>query len=430
LLLLKNNNYESLSNITPGVKKYKLVIRLNHITKGVGKMNNDIFKVFQSKSITSTSLNLSRDESISYGNEFERNSLLNLDLDNKFDFIQDKYGIISSDLNIFNLDNNASFSVQDHNFLNNKRNREISDIENDNFVGDKKEEIKTIKTKMENKEDKFFIEKFGYNGNNTDDKELIIEIKEEEEKSKNKENDNEIKLLRENGKKRMFKIEKVRKEDREKNTQYGRKKQEDKDKGKNGDHNRDSEDNKMRKIKSFFGKNLYIFLRDSFSDKKGFLKLEISINKNLKKDFNEDLFNMKIKDIYFNYQISDKYVHYDRDINKKLIDKIYKEQKETAVIKILNLTYIEAFDIFRRKIMGKDIKPELKSKINGTGFLDNKKFKDFDCFIGKIRQEEKKNSNGDIEEYINDIKRLCIHFEDWFGQKIGRNRKDNAEKRD
>ena len=105
MLLLKNNNYESLSNITPGVKKYKLVIRLNHITKGVGKMNNDIFKVFQSKSITSTSLNLSRDESISYGNEFERNSLLNFDLDNKIDFIQDKYGIISlSDLNIFNLD--------------------------------------------------------------------------------------------------------------------------------------------------------------------------------------------------------------------------------------------------------------------------------------------------------------------------------------
>ena len=68
-------------------------------------MNNDIFKVFQSKSITSTSLNLSRDESISYGNEFERNSLLNPDLDSKFDFMQDKYGIISSDLNIFNLDN-------------------------------------------------------------------------------------------------------------------------------------------------------------------------------------------------------------------------------------------------------------------------------------------------------------------------------------
>lgn len=388
-------------------------------------MNNDFFKPFQSKSITSTSWNLSRDESESYGNEVEINSLLNYDLESKSDLMQSHLGINSINLlNIFNQDYNASFSVQDYYFLNNKRNREISDIENDSIERDKKEEIKTIKNKMENKEDKFSFEKFGCNGNNSQDKELIIEIREEKENSKNR----EIKNLKENDTKRMFKIEKVRKEDKEKITQYGRKKQEDKDRGKNGDHNRDSEDNKMRKIKSFFGKNLYIFIRDSFRDKKEFLKLEIKINKNLKKDFNEKLFKKKIKDIYLEYDISDKYVHYDKDINQKLINKIYKEQTETAVIKILNLTYIEAFDIFRRKIIGKDIDPELKNKINGTGFLDNKKFKDFECFIGKIREEEKKNSNGDIEEYINDIKRLCIHFEDWFEKKVGRTRKDNAEK--
>ena len=388
-------------------------------------MNNDFFKPFQSKSITSTSWNLSRDESESYGNEVEINSLLNYDLESKSDLMQSHLGINSINLlNIFNQDYNASFSVQDYYFLNNKRNREINDIENDSIERDKKEEIKTIKNKMENKEDKFSFEKFGCNGNNSQDKELIIEIREEKENSKNR----EIKNLKENDTKRMFKIEKVRKEDKEKITQYGRKKQEDKDRGKNGDHNRDSEDNKMRKIKSFFGKNLYIFIRDSFRDKKEFLKLEIKINKNLKKDFNEKLFKKKIKDIYLEYDISDKYVHYDKDINQKLINKIYKEQTETAVIKILNLTYIEAFDIFRRKIIGKDIDPELKNKINGTGFLDNKKFKDFECFIGKIREEEKKNSNGDIEEYINDIKRLCIHFEDWFEKKVGRTRKDNAEK--
>jgi len=390
-------------------------------------MNNDFFKPFQSKSITSTSWNLSRDESESYGNEVEINSLLNYDLESKSDLMQSHLGINSINLlNIFNQDYNASFSVQDYYFLNNKRNREISDIENDSIERDKKEEIKTIKNKMENKEDKFSFEKFGCNGNNSQDKELIIEIREEKENSKNR----EIKNLKENVTKRMFKIEKVRKEDKEKITQYGRKKQEDKDRGKNGDHNRDSEDNKMRKIKSFFGKNLYIFIRDSLRDKKEFLKLEIKINKNLKKDFNEKLFKKKIKDIYLEYDISNKYVHYDKDINQKLIKKIYQEQTETAVIKILDLTYIEAFDIFRRKIIGKDIDPELKSKINGTGFLDNKKFKDFECFIGKIREEEKKNSNGDIEEYINDIKRLCIHFEDWFEKKVGRTRKDNAEKMD
>ena len=390
-------------------------------------MNNDFFKPFQSNSIISTNWNLSRDESESYGNEVEMNSLLNYDLESKNDLMQSHLGNNSiSLLNVFNLDYNASFSVQDCYFLNNKRNREISDIENDSIERDKKEEIKTIKNKMENKEDKFSVVKFGCNGNNAEDKELIIEIKDEKENSKNR----EIKILKENDIKRMFKIEKVRKEDKEKITQYGRKKQEDKDKGKNGDHNRDSEDNKMRKIKSFFGKNLYIFIRDSFRDKKEFLKLEININKNLKKDFNEKLFKKKIKDIYMEYDISGKYVHYDKDINQKLIEKIYKEQTETAVIKILNLTYIEAFNIFRRKIIEKDIVSELKNKINGTGFLDNKKFKDFDCFIGKIREEEKKNSNGDIEEYINDIKRLCIHFEDWFEKKIGRTRKDNAEKTD
>ena len=389
-------------------------------------MNNDFFKPFQSKSITSTSWNLSRDESESYGNEVEINSLLNYDLESKSDLMQSHLGINSINLlNIFQ-DYNASFSVQDYYFLNNKRNREISDIENDSIERDKKEEIKTIKNKMENKEDKFSFEKFGCNGNNSQDKELIIEIREEKENSKNR----EIKNLKENDTKRMFKIEKVRKEDKEKITQYGRKKQEDKDRGKNGDHNRDSEDNKMRKIKSFFGKNLYIFIRDSLRDKKEFLKLEIKINKNLKKDFNEKLFKKKIKDIYLEYDISNKYVHYDKDINQKLIKTNYQEQTETAVIKILDLTYIEAFDIFRRKIIGKDIDPELKSKINGTGFLDNKKFKDFECFIGKIREEEKKNSNGDIEEYINDIKRLCIHFEDWFEKKVGRTRKDNAEKMD
>ena len=134
---------------------------------------------------------------------------------------------------------------------------------------------------------------------------------------------------------------------------------------------------------------------------------------------------MKLKDIYSNYGISKKYSKSNKDINKKLINKIYKENKEKDIIKILNLTYIEAFNIFRRRI--KDIKPELKNKINKTDFLDNKKFKDFDDFLKKIREEEEDNNIGDIEEYINDTKRLCLQFEEWFKQKIGRNRTNNIK---
>ena len=400
----------------------------------------DIINTFKSKSFFSTSLNLSREECESYGNDVDRYSLVkDDDVDSKFGFFQDNYGITNlTDINIFDLDKNAFFSFQEENYnemklLNKKRDRENTVVGKDNDFIDNKGEIKPIKFKIDNKEEKFSYKNFGYNGNKIEEKEVVIEIREEGENSKSNQegNDREMEKLKENEKKRMFKIEKVRKEDKEKNTQYGRKKQEDKDKGKNGDHNRDSEDNKMRKIKSYFGKNLYIFIRDSFKDKYEFLKLEIAINKNLKKDYNEKLFKMKIKDIYLNFKISDKYVHYAEDINQKLIKKIYEEKKEKAVIKILDLTYIEAFDIFRRKIMGKDINPELKNKINGTGFLDTKKFKDFDCFIEKIREEEKKNSNnGDIEEYINDIKRLCIEFEEWFGNKIGRTRKDIVEKKE
>jgi hypothetical protein len=404
-------------------------------------MDIDIFNTFKSKSFFSTSLYLSGEEfeSKSYGNDVERYSLAkdDDDVDSKFDFLQDNFGVTSlNDINIFDLDKNAFFSLKEENykemyFLNSKRDRENIAIEKDNNVKIKKGEINPIENKIDNKEEQFSYENYGCNGNKIENKKKVIEKKEEGESQKNKKqelNDREMKNLKENEKKKMFKIEKVKKEDKEKNTQYGRKKQEDKDKGKNGDHNRDSEDNKMRKIKSFFGKHLYIFIRESFKDKYEFLKLEISINKNLKKNFNENLFKMKIKDIYFNFKISEKYVHFSEDINKKLINKIYEEQKETAVIKILNLTYIEAFDIFRRKIMGKDISPELKNKIKGTDFLDTNRFKDFDCLIEKIREEEKKNSNGDIEEYINDIKRLCIHFEGWFGQKIGRTRKDTADK--
>ena len=304
-----------------------------------------------------------------------------------------------------------------------KRIRENNTQEKDEILEDKKGKIKCIK----NIEDKLFsLEKFEKNEN----KIYIYEIKEEKEgesSGNNKKNDIGTKKYK---KKKIFEILKIRREEKKKNTQFGRIKKEEKDKGNNGNHNRDSEDNKMRKIKSYFGKSLYIFIRDNFIENNEFLKLEISINKNLNKKFNEDLFNMTLKDIYFNYEISNKYVHFDKDTNKKLINKIYEEQKEIVVIKILNLTYIEAFDIFRRKIKKeKDLNPELKNKINGTDILDNKKFKDFDCFIEKIREEEKNNKNGDIEEYINDIKRLCLNFEEWFGQKIGRNRQNNKKKK-
>ena len=322
---------------------------------------------------------------------------------------------IQYDLNDpFNIDSDEDFSdfsdKMNFSLLNRKRQNENNNLEKYNLSENKQGEIN-----FENKED--FLSSLKNFENNRN-------IEEEGESSENnKENDNDERKQKEDEKKIVFKISKTNREEEKKFTKMGRKKQIDKDQGKNGLHTREDKDNKIRKIKSYFGKDIYNFINKSFNDKsKEFMKLEININKNLKKDFNEDLFKKKLKDIYSENEISNKYVHYEKDINKKLIDKIYEEQKETAVIKILNLTYIEAFDIFRRKIKEeKDISPELKNKIDGTDFLDTKKFKDFDCFIEKIREEEK-NKNDDIEEYINDIKSLCLNFEEWFRNKIGRNR--------
>ena len=80
-------------------------------------MDIDIINTFKSKSFFSTSLNLSREEfdSKSYGNDIERYSLVkDDDVDSKFDFLQDNLGITSfNDINIFDLDKNAFFSLKE-----------------------------------------------------------------------------------------------------------------------------------------------------------------------------------------------------------------------------------------------------------------------------------------------------------------------------
>jgi len=305
------------------------------------------------------------------------------------------------------------------NFLNLKTYR--GNEETESFNIDEYEKVE--KHLIDNKEDILSFQKFENNENIKEDKEENNnKEKEKIESSENKEN---VKF-KEEEKKIVFKISKTVREQKNKSIQYGRKKQKEKDQGNNGLHTRDSEDNKIRKIKSYFGKGIYFFIKRSFKKKKyKFLKLEISINRRLEKKFNEELFKMKLKDIYFKYKISKKYKKFPTDTNQKSIKKIYEEQEETEIIKILDLTYLEAFNIFRRKI--KDIEPELKSKIDGTDILDNKKFKDFDYFIKKLRKEEK-NNNGDIEEYINDIKHLCLYFEEWFGKKVGRINYKKAKK--
>jgi hypothetical protein len=217
---------------------------------------------------------------------------------------------------------------------------------------------------------------------------------------------------------------------KEKTSLQGRKKKEEKDKG---NHTKFSEDNMMRKIKSYFLNFCHNLLNESISDKNmQFLKLNSLINKNLKKEFNLNLLNTKIKDLYQFSKISSKYRKQAKefsDKNKYIIEKINEDNVEIQTIKILDLTYKELFNIFRRQIL--DINLDLKMKIKDITLLDNQKYKNINLFFDEIfRQEINKNETKEnIEIYINNIKDLCMNYESWFLSKKGRNRtikcKDN-----
>ena len=182
-------------------------------------------------------------------------------------------------------------------------------------------------------------------------------------------------------------------------------------------HNKISEDNIINKIKAYFINTFIRLLIKMYS-----LNKNIDLKKlptkgfisDLSKQNNERLFNMKIKDILCEQSISTKYSTFDRFENKKIIDRIYKENKETNVIKILELTFDELFIVFRRKLKDpEDMEKleEIKAKIEGLDLLEeNNKCKDVEDLI---KEQEKDNG----KEYIEEIKRLCLGYIKWFNDK-------------
>ena len=180
-----------------------------------------------------------------------------------------------------------------------------------------------------------------------------------------------------------------------KKTNRGRKRKDEKDLD-DSRHGKDSEDNIMRKIKTHLVDQIVILLNKSLNDKeKKFLKIDKTINENLKRDYNMQLMEKTIKTIFTETKISSKYKKND-DIyyNKKLIQKIFDEKTEYNTINLLQKKFIEMLRFIREN--------------NLKEFLDS------------IQKKESKNPNN--QEYINSIKGLFFRYEDWFSDKKGRNR--------
>ena len=167
-----------------------------------------------------------------------------------------------------------------------------------------------------------------------------------------------------------------------------------------GNHTKHTADNIIRKIKCHFFNHIHNSLNKNLVDKKQvFYKLDNFINENLKKDYNLKLMKMTIKDIFLTSNISSKYKKKGNDINKKLIEKIYSNNKETEIIKILNKTYIETYN----------------------DLINN----DLDNFCNVIVKKDEKNGLSKTEaiDYLQNIKHLCLNYESWFLDKKGRREK-------
>ena len=199
----------------------------------------------------------------------------------------------------------------------------------------------------------------------------------------------------------------------------GRKKKNDTKKGK---HNKNSGDNIINKIKGWFFNFIRDYIKKHSNDNKIVLKkLPRNFIADLTKQSNEILWTMKISDILMNQEISTKYSTLDRYENRKIIAKIYSEKEEINVIKILELTFEELFIIFRRKLKDKeDMKKleEMKDKIEGLDLNEiNNEYEDIEWLINGIKKKYDNNLNEDEIEYIEQLKSLCLGYEDWFNNK-------------
>jgi hypothetical protein len=249
-------------------------------------------------------------------------------------------------------------------------------------------------------------------------------FKDEEEKEEKGEEikEEEIGLLedKEKGSDQIQGNEKVKK----KKGNQGRKSFEDESEGK---HTKDSEDNMLRKIKSYFVGSFHNYLNSIIQNPELKLtKIDFYVCKELKKEFNEKLFQTNLKVIYETVNLSDKFANLiknEPDKNKKIIERIFNENKEVEVIKILSLTFDEVYQIFISRYC--PLSPELRKKIEGTNILTSKEFWKLDEFLiyikEKFEKEKKKKKNQiNINDYISKIKNLCLGLKNWFEIKNGR----------
>ena len=168
------------------------------------------------------------------------------------------------------------------------------------------------------------------------------------------------------------------------------------------EHGKFKEDNIIQKIKTSVFNYILDQLNKSLKfEMVNFYPLSKELNTNLKKDFNEQLLERTIYDIYMNTDLNKRYINIP-DSNKTLIKKIYEEKIEKDTINILKKKFKDILEYIREK--------------------------DLDNFLTSIKGREIKKGNKLVESYMEDVKKMLFKYEFWFKVKLARNSRKNKKR--
>ena len=222
-----------------------------------------------------------------------------------------------------------------------------------------------------------------------EESENALEFKENKNKEKNKSKFIIKKHINNNiNKNKIFKIKKVLKLGRIKKNSH-----------KKGKHDKFQKDNIIRRFKVFLMRNIYNYINYSFivnankdeNNRINVLQRISSFNsKSISKQDNVKWFNSKIKDVFS--ENLKKFICFDLDYNKKLINKVIQEGKEKKTIYILNRTIKEMW----------------------LAYINDDKNSDFIGFETIKQDINKLRILGESETYINLYIKVANNFENIF----------------
>ena len=180
----------------------------------------------------------------------------------------------------------------------------------------------------------------------------------------------------------------------------GRRTKEQNEKGEKGLHDKNKDDNIIKKIVNIIKKGILLLINNliiKYGKKNMTLKNLSPVNQ--KVDFNKKLLYQKLKDIY-STGISRRFKNFDTDYNKDIITQLMNERDETIrdiFTSLFNLTFSDCLKHLRKE--------EFFPQLNGMG--------DLDSILEKYN---------DDQDYKEKLKQSIFKFEEIIQSKTGRNR--------